>query len=297
MKIGIDIGGSHIGAGIVDDNGVIIKKFEEDVDRSCDNLEIEIVKIVKRLVNKLLKLEHNITKIGVSSPGTVENGHMKNVFNLGINDVDIKGILEKEFNIETVVNNDGNCAAIGEKKFGAIKGYNDAIFLCLGTGIGGAAFIKGKLAEPTGKSGMEFGHMIIEVDGRHCRCGKKGCFETYSSMRVLKKEFKDLYDIENDILTENLIRLIEKRQNEKETNKLLTNYIKYLATGISNLINIFEPEVIVLGGSIAYYGDVIVENTKKYIREKGLLFNKREDINIKLASLKNDAGIIGAASM
>lgn len=139
--------------------------------------------------------------------------------------------------------------------------------------------------------------MIIESNGRLCKCGKKGCFETYSSMKVLKKEFKDLYDIENDILTEDLIRIIEKKKDEKETNKLLTNYIKYLSIGISNLINIFEPEVIVLGGSIAYYGDIIVELTKKYIQEKNLLFNKREEINIRLAKLKNDAGIIGAASM
>lgn len=297
MKIGIDIGGSHIGAGIVDDNGRIIKKIEEDVDRSTDNLDEEIVNITKRILNKLLKLDYNITRIGVSSPGTIENGHIKNVFNLGIKDIDIKGILEDEFNIETNVRNDGVCAAIGEKQYGIIKGYKDALFLCLGTGIGGTAFLNGKLLEPTYKSGMEFGHMIIETNGRQCKCGKKGCFETYSSMKTLKKEFKDLYDIENDILTEDLIRIIEKRKDEKDTNKLLTNYIKYLSIGISNLINIFEPEVIVLGGSIAYYGDIIVNLTKKYIQEKNLLFNHRDDINIKLATLKNDAGIIGAASM
>lgn len=297
MKIGVDIGGSHIGAGIVNDDGKIINKIEQDLDRSCENLENEIIKIIKRIVNKLLKLEYNITKIGVSGPGTAENGHIKNVFNLGIKDIDIKGILEKEFNIETGVKNDATCASIGEKMYGEIKGYNDAIFLCLGTGIGGSVFIKGELVEPINKSGMEFGHMIIEADGKQCKCGKKGCFETYSSIKVLKKEFKDLYDIENDILTEDLIRLIEKRKDEKETNKLLTNYIKYLSIGISNLINIFEPEIIVLGGSIAYYGDIIIELTKKYIKEKGLLFNKREEVNLKLAKLKNDAGIIGAANM
>lgn len=297
MKIGIDIGGSHIGAGIVDENGNILSKIEEDVDRSAENLDNEIVKITERIVSKLLKLDYNISKIGVSSPGTIESGHIKNVVNLGIVDIDIKGILENEFKIESEVKNDAKCATIGEQKYGSIKGYKDALFLSLGTGIGGGVLVDGKLLEPSFKSGMEFGHMIIESNGRICKCGKKGCFETYSSMKILKKEFKDLYDIETDILTEDLIRIIEKRKDEKETNKLLTNYIKYLSIGISNLINIFEPEVVVLGGSIAYYGDIIVELTRKYIKEKNLLFNKRDDINIVLAKLKNDAGIIGAASM
>lgn len=155
MRIGIDIGGSHIGAGIVDDKGIVIKKIEEDVDRSSENLEGEIIKITKRVVNKLLKSDYEITQIGVSSPGLIENGHIKNVVNLDINDIDIKGILEREFKIDTKVKNDGDCAAIGEKKYGEMAKFDDALFLCLGTGIGGSVFIKGQLLETKMKSGME----------------------------------------------------------------------------------------------------------------------------------------------
>ena len=217
--------------------------------------------------------------------------------NLGLDKLDIAKSLKKEFDLEIKIKNDAKCAGIAESMYGSTKSAQDNIYLCLGTGIGGAAFLNNKLVEPKYRSGMEFGHMIIEKDGRECKCGSKGCFETYCSMKVLKREIIETLELDENETSANIVNEIRKHINDLRIKPLIEEYIDYLAIGISNLINIFEPEIVCIGGSFVFIGDLIIPRLKKEINDKGLLFNSRKEIEIVLASLGNDAGIIGAASL
>ena len=190
--------------------------------------------------------------------------------------------------------NDGKCAALAEKVFGSMKEYDDCVFINIGTGIGGAAFIDGKLLEPKRYSGFEFGHMVVNKGGRQCSCGKKGCFETYASIKSLKNKVTETLDMDSDIsgqyLREEL--LIKDHPGVQED---LEVFLDYLTVGVCNLIDIFEPEVICFGGSFSYYeGNPILDRLIAKISEPKNRFNEGEPPKIVTATYKNDAGIIGA---
>lgn len=302
MNIGIDIGGSHIGVGLVGSSGKIINKKEVDITaKDKKNIEKMITNTVINFIKSILKEqdieEKELGYIGIASPGTIENNCIYNVVNLELEKLDIAKILKKEFNLDVKIKNDAKCAGIAESMYGSTKAAQDNIYLCLGTGIGGAAFINNKLIEPRYKSGMEFGHMIIQKDGRSCKCGSKGCFETYCSMKVLKREIAETLELNENETGVTIVNEIRKHIDDLRIKPLIEEYIQYLAIGISNLINIFEPEVVCIGGSFVFIGDLIIPRLKKEIQDKGLLFNARKNIDIVLASLGNDAGIIGAASL
>lgn len=145
------------------------------------------------------------------------------------------------------------------------------IYLCLGTGIGGAAFINNKLVEPRYKSGMEFGHMIIQKDGRECKCGSKGCFESYCSMKVLKREISETLELNENETGANIVNEIRKHIDDLRIKPLIEEYVQYLAIGIANLINIFEPEIICIGGKFCLYWGSNYSKVKKGNSRKRLI--------------------------
>ena len=213
MNLGIDLGGSHIGVGLVEGSELkytVDKFFSEDDRRDIENA---IVRNIDELVNKIL-VENNLTldnieKIGVASPGTVSGGKITSG-NLNIKEYNLKSRLEKLYNKNIKIRNDGKCAALAEKRYGSMKDYDDCVFVNIGTGLGGAAFIDGKLLEPKRYSGFEFGHMTLVKDGIECTCGKKGCFERYCSIKSLKERITktlniDSTDISGQFLRENLM--------------------------------------------------------------------------------------------
>lgn len=302
MNIGIDIGGSHIGVGLVGSSGKVINKKEVDItEKDKKNIEKMILNTIINFVKSILKEQdieaRELGYIGIASPGTIENNCIYNVVNLGLEKLDIAKVIKKEFGLEVKIKNDAKCAGIAESMYGRTKAAQDNIYLCLGTGIGGAAFLSNKLVEPRYKSGMEFGHMIIQKDGRQCKCGSKGCFETYCSMKVLKQEIRETLELDENETSANIVNEIRKHINDLRIQPIIDEYVQYLAIGISNLINIFEPEMVCIGGSFVFIGDLIIPKVKKEIQDKKLLFNPRKEIDIVLASLGNDAGIIGAASL
>ena len=193
------------------------------------------------------------------------------------------------------IKNDAKCAALAEKNYGSMRKYDDCVFLCIGTGIGGAAFLNGELLEPKRFSGFEFGHMIINKNGKKCSCGKKGCFETYSSIRAFKQNVAEVLGIENDFsgqyLRENLLDL-----NNVKIRKVVDEFVENLVIGIGNLIDIFEPEIVVLGGSFSHYekSHPVYKMLLDKINESQSRFNNVAAPKIELAKLKNNAGIIGA---
>ena len=218
---------------------------------------------------------------------------------MGIKDFNFKGKLEENFDLPINIRNDAKCAAMAEKVYGAMKKYDDCVFLTLGTGIGGAVFLGGKLLEPKRYSGFEIGHMVINKGGRLCSCGKRGCFEAYASIKALKTKVTETLDIDSDISGQHLREVILRQEVFEKKNEAVINdlevFLEYLSTGICNLIDLFEPEILVLGGSFSYYeGHPVYDMLLKKIRKPGTRFNEGRLPKIVTAEFKNNAGIIGA---
>ncbi len=298
MKIGIDLGGSHIGIGIIE--GVELKekidKFFTAEDKQ--NIENVILKYIHELVAELLektgvKLDE-IVSIGAACPGTVANGKITS-WNLGLKEFDLKTKLIEMFDKPVIVRNDGKCAALVEKKYGAMKDYDDCVFVNIGTGLGGAAFLGGKLLEPKKYSGFEFGHMTLVKDGIPCTCGKKGCFERYASIKSLKNRITKTLNIDSSDISGQYMREHLMVEYKEQVEADVEDFITYLRIGICNLIDIFEPEVVCFGGSFSYYeGHPVFNRLIEEINKPNMTFNEGEKPKIVTAFFKNDAGIIGA---
>lgn len=292
MKIGIDLGGSHIGIALINENNVIVEKNEMDIEKR-ENIENEILAVIDYHINKF-KQNNQIELIGIASPGNPNNKDLciSNIVNLGIKKLDLSNIYHK-YNIPIKLKNDSKSAGLAEFKYGSLKKYKDAIFLCLGTGIGSAVFLNGNLLQANKYVGFELGHIVIERNGEQCNCGKKCCFETYCAMKRFKEKAKKILNITN-ITSEALLEEIKKNKNNEEIAKLIDEYINNLIIGLSNVIDIFEPEAISFGGSFVYFKDLFYEKLVKEMHKRRYTFNKDDVPEIVLAELQNDAGMIGA---
>lgn len=313
MKIGIDLGGSHIAMAVIDNLNILEKK-EKRIEKQDKINEETIIKFIESNIISYLKevkIKYEIEEVGLCIPGVITKTKIVKAVNLNIENYELVSILEEKIEkkigkkIPVKLINDAKAAALAENELGILNGYKRSVFLGLGTGIGSAVLINGKLLSTDQYPGSEFGHMIIEVDGKLCNCGQKGCFEQYGSMKSFKENFK--LELGLDINTkgqevEQMIRkYLEKEEISskdekqiKKINKVIDEFIKYLSIGISNIINIFEPEIIAMGGSFCFLQDIFIPRIQKYIIENNLLYNKRETINIKSAILRNDAGILGS---
>lgn len=299
MKIGIDVGGSHIGIGIINKNAEITYKKEKDYQIHREDMSEIVVNTILELLEELIQENKinikEIESIGIAIPGTVSNGIIIKAENLGIKNLEIEKELRKEYDVPIYLQNDAKCAAIAEKELGSLKKYDDAMFLIIGTGVGGAVFLNGKLLKPKRYSGFEVGHIVIGTDGEKCGCGRIGCFETYGSMKRFKEKIKEQFELP-DIDGKKIKEFIMQNKDNEKLNFIIDKYINDLATGIINLVNIFEPEAVCLGGSFAHYEDILLNKLEKRIIEKQELFNREGDTpKFVTAELKNDAGIIGAA--
>ena len=262
------------------------------------NVKESIVKIIIELLNRVIDEANvdlnDIEFIGIASPGTISDNIIKQATNLGLEKFDLIAELQKYINLPMQIKNDSKCAALAEKHYGAMRDYDDGVFLCMGTGIGGAAFINGQMLVPKRFSGFEFGHMVINKGGRQCSCGKRGCFETYASIRAFRNKIAEVLDIDNDFSGQYLREQLLDFNNEK-IEEVVEQFIEDLSIGICNLIDIFEPEIVVLGGSFSYYeGNPVYDRLIEKISQKNSRFNSMAMPKIELAKLKNDAGIIGA---
>ena len=298
MRIGIDIGGSHVGVGIIN-NGMILNLEERNLTRQDRvNIKESIVKIIIELLNQVIEESHvdlnDIEFIGIASPGTISENKIKQATNLGLEDFDLIAELQKYINLPMQLKNDSKCAALAEKHYGSMRDYDDCVFICIGTGIGGAAFLNGEMLVPKRFSAFEFGHMVINKGGRQCSCGKKGCFETYASIRAFRNKVAEVLDIDNDFSGQYLREQLLDFNNEK-IEEVVDQFIEDLSIGICNLIDMFEPEIVVLGGSFSYYeNNPVYDRLLEKINAPTSRFNSMAIPKIELAKLKNDAGIIGA---
>lgn len=297
MKIGIDLGGSHIAIGVVDKNGKIIEKSEKrltkvekrDIKNSVKEYIVEQV--------KQLKQNYTVKEIGIGMPGWDEAGRIVYSGNLGIKNYNLIEELQ-ELELPIKIQNDAKCAALAEQVYGSLKGYDRAIFLTLGTGIGGAFFSGGQLLKAGNRPGYEFGHMVIEKEGIPCQCGRNGCFERYASMKVFKNNLRESLQLDETTRGEELLEMLRRNNPENKDYELIeavvSQYIENLAIGIQNLISIFEPEAIGIGGSFVYFEDVFLDRLKKTLQDINKKDEQRKNIKVVPAVLGNDAGIIGA---
>ena len=298
MKIGIDLGGSHIAIGVVDNKGKILEKVEKRITKVEKNNIKKIIEeyIIEKVTGFIEK--YKITEVGIAIPGTVKNDIVVKSVNLGLKNYEIVKNLQNKIKLPIRIRNDAKCAAIAENVYGALKSYNRNIFLTLGTGIGGAVIINNELLDTGDLPGCEFGHIIIEKNGKECKCGKKGCWEKYASIKAFKDNLREVLGLDERTSGKELLEILRKNNKDNpkyvQINKLVEQYIEYLSIGISNLINIFEPEAIGIGGSFVFYEEIFLDKLKRKIIENKLLFNERKDIIIQTAILDNDAGIIGA---
>lgn len=280
INIGVDIGGRHTSIGIIDEEKNIIKR--EDIFYTKETFDIE--KLFAKINNFIKENEEQIDSIGIGVPGLANDTYINYACNLPIKDVEVTDYIKTR--VPIYVTNDANCATIAEYEIVDKKMYSNYILVTIGTGIGSGIILNENLFTGSTGTAGEIGHMVIEKDGIACSCGRRGCFEKYASISALLKEL-DLQTLdevfhlaEKNILIENM----------------LDNYLSNLATGLANIINIFDPEILVLGGSLSEYEDKFLSKLKTLIAPK--LYNKfTYDLNIKIAKLGNDAGILGASML
>ena len=224
--------------------------------------------------------------------GEVKEGRVKNIYNLGLKELPLKQMIEEFYRVEVSIRNDAKCAGLAEKRYGSLQNYEDAVFLCLGTGIGGATFFYVLLIEPHRNAGSEYGHMVIQKEnGIPCKCGRTGCFEKYCSMKAFKEKVKKILNLPETIEAREIIQAITDNRQNEELTQYIEKYINDLYIGIANIVKIIEPQAISLGGSFIYYKDILYTKLLEKAEEQK---NLVEMPKIVLASLGNDAGMIGA---
>ena len=312
MRIGVDLGGTNIAAGLLNENyEIIIKKsVKTDLPRPAIEIADSIVLLVKEIMEEENLKANNIVQIGIGTPGAVlKDGTVSFSSNLGFKDTPLRELIEKDLpGIPVKVGNDANCAALGEAIAGAGKGCKDFLAVTLGTGIGGGILIDGHMLTGINGAAGEIGHMTIRTGGIKCPCGREGCFEQYASATALIRQTKEalkgdvdkkslMWDyLEKGIESVNGITAFKAARLGDTLGKQVVNkYIDFLAEGTANLINIFQPEMVCLGGGISKEGEFLLKPLREKILKLEYTGGRKPATKIKTAFLGNDAGIIGAA--
>ena len=313
FNIGIDLGGTNIAAGLVDEKYNIVKKcsVETKASRPADEIVKDMANVCFTLCKEANVDASEINSIGIATPGTAneETGVVVYANNLPFLDYPIADKLKSFFPAKNVyIANDANAAAYGEAVAGAGKGHKDFVMITLGTGVGGGIIAEGKLYSGFNFAGGELGHMVIVHKGQQCTCGRKGCWEAYSSATALIRMTKEkMLENKDSIMWEYCNGDIEKvngrtafdcmRKGDKDAKEVVDTYMEYLATGSANIINIFQPSVLAFGGGISNEKENLINPLTELVLKETYGSNNENRTKLKVAELRNDAGIIGAASL
>lgn len=307
MRIGIDLGGMSIKAGLVDDDYNIVYKQTAPtvITEGSERLCADIAELVMQVA---AKSSEKVESIGIGVPGDVDKvtGRVIYCNNIPLADVDLAGELEKKTGIPTFINNDANVAALGEVLAGAAREFSDAVMVTIGTGVGCGIVMNNKIYLGCNGAAGELGHHIIEVDGLACSCGRRGCFELYASATALirmtreemqKNKASKMWEIAGDLDGANGKTAFDAYRAGDESGILVVNkFIKYLAAGLVNTVNIFQPEALILGGGISKEGEFLT-NLLSPIIERERYSRGKIQTKLLIAELGNDAGIIGASQL
>jgi len=308
--IGIDLGGTNIAAGLVNEKAQLLakKSIPTHAERPASEIIRDMATVSLDLIKEQGLKESDIGAIGIGSPGTVDgkNGVIIYSCNLPFNHTDMRKEFKQYTSIPVFCGNDADVAALGEAYAGAAAGCDSAIMITLGTGVGGGIIINKHIVAGFNGAGGELGHMVIVVDGVQCNCGRKGCWETYSSATGLIRMTKEaMQETKDTVLWEMAPSLndvsgrhafMAMRKGDAVGKAVVEKYCKYLAIGLTNIINIFQPEVLCLGGGVANEGQSLIDMLMPFIEQERYSKDIPQTV-IKPAVLGNDAGIIGAAML
>ena len=297
-----------IKAGLVDDAYQIVYKetAPTDVENGMEKLCADIIALIERVCKKAP--EGTVESIGIGVPGDVNKytGRIVYCNNIPLEDVDLRGEIERATGIPTRINNDANVAALGEVIAGAAREFSDAVMITLGTGVGSGIIIDNKIYLGCNGAAGELGHEVIVVDGLPCACGRRGCYELYASATALIRMTREamelhpeskMWEIAGDLSAANGKTAFDaRRAGDPAGSQVVETYVKYLAAGLVNVINIFQPEAIIIGGGISKEGDYLLDLLSDIIKRERYSRGEHQ-AKLLIAELGNDAGIVGASQL
>ena len=307
-RIGIDLGGTFVKFGAVDESGNILKKDKIPTPAGCDYMATvsAIAEAVKGMIADMGVPE----SVGIGCPGVIDGEHGMVVTggNLGWENKPLAEDLGSLLGISATLVNDANAAAFGEYACGAGKQYNSIVLITLGTGVGSGIVLNGKLFEGNEGAGAELGHEVIRFGGEKCACGRRGCFEAYASATALIRQTKRSMEKDKQSMLWQLcggdIESVNGKTafdgaaaGDKTAKRVVNNYLRYLSEGLANIANTFRPDVILIGGGISAQGENLTKPLQKRLDKLMLGHGRYAPVKIKAASLSNDAGLVGAAML
>ncbi len=312
-RIGVDLGGTNIKAGVVNENNEIVAQHSMPTlaQRTWTLIADDIVESVKIATEKANISLEDCVGVGMGTPGTVDVEKGLIVYSnnfLDFSEIPMQKHLEEALKLPVKMSNDANCAALGEFVAGAAKEYNSVVLITLGTGVGTGFVLDGKIFEGGGPGGAEGGHMVIVENGEKCTCGRRGCFEMYGSATALVREaIKVANEDESSLLAQmykengnkmnGIIPFKAARANDEAGLKVVENYTRFLSEGIVNLVNIIRPQVILVSGGISNEKEYLTDKLNYYVKNNSYAGEKVKIPDVKTATLGNNAGIVGAANL
>ena len=309
-RIGVDLGGTNISAGVIDDKLEIIGrgKLKTNCPREAELILADVAKAVELAAADAGIGMKDVVSIGIGTPGSVNKttGYIEYANNLDFDKVPAKQILEARLKKTVYLDNDANCAALGEAVAGVGRGVSSFVAITLGTGVGSGIVLDGKIVTGVNDGAGEMGHMVIVADGERCTCGRRGCWERYASATALIQQTKDAmrHDMDSkmwELAGGDINRVSGRtsfdamRAGDKTAKKVVDKYIFYLAVGIINIVNALQPEIICIGGGIGHEKENLLVPLRKYVARERYSIHADRQTEILSAQLGNDAGIIGAA--
>ena len=309
--VGIDLGGTFIKAGVVDEEYHILAKSSvpSQVDGDDEGLADRIAQAATMAMEQLGLTIKDITSVGVGTPGAVDtvNGVVVYANNLGFRNTPLGKYLEDRLHTSVYLENDANVAAYGEVLAGAAAGYKDVVVVTLGTGVGGGIIIDGKIYRGFNQFGGELGHMVVQYGGRQCTCGRKGCIEAYASATGLINMTKEAMQAHPESGLWKIAPTLEEvngktaydgmRMGDPVACEVVDTYQNYLGAGLTNFVNIFQPEVLLIGGGICKEGETLLAPLREYIAKEAYSIEGQPTCQLRVCKLGNDAGTIGAAML
>ncbi|MDR2899856.1 MAG: ROK family protein [Clostridiales bacterium] len=308
--IGVDLGGTNINTGVVDENFNIIGRssVKTDLPKSPDEIANLIAKGAQTALADAKKDLSDISRVGIGMPGIIDAHKGTVVFasNFDFRDIPMAELVSKKLNVPVFIENDAKSAIYGEVLNGSAKGFKNVVMLMLGTGVGGGVIINDEIYAGFNNQGAELGHVGIFYGGEKCLCGHTGCIELYCSATALIRQTKKAMELNMDSLMWKMVDGdIDKvegktpfeamKNGDKTAFNVVNQYLDYLGYAVVNYIHIFQPEVIIIGGGISLQGNVVTDYLENYAAKNALGYTKDSHTFLRTASLGNDAGIIGAA--
>lgn len=297
-SIGINIGVNYLLGVLTDLNGNIHLEKQTNIDtQSFEVWKDKLFSMIQDLIQATPKSPYGVIGIGVGVPGTVNmNGKVLLAPNLSWKNIELQSILEEEFQIPTIIENEANAGAYGEKKYGVGKNSNHLIYVSVGIGIGVGMILNGQLYKGNNGFSGELGHMSINVKGDLCRCGNEGCWELYASEQALIQQAKKLNLLPSDQTDLSLEYLLDLAESGNEKAIYLFNRIgEYLGVGLNNIINIFNPQEIVIGNRMASTKKWIQSSLEKQLADR-IQFFQEHDLQIKFSNLSSYSAALGVAA-